>query len=73
MKEVTKEILKDNLVRVNETIQKAKEKVEIPFMKKLMIKIYLKSPAKVQYALAKMGVKNVIEKKKTAFKEMLKK
>lgn len=71
MKEKTKEKLKDNLVRVNETVQKVKAKVHVPFYKKMMIKLYLKSPAKVQIALAKMGFKNMVNKKKAKLQEIL--
>ncbi len=41
------------------------------WLEKKMIKLYLKSPAKVQYALAKYGLKHVIKKKKADLEEMV--
>ncbi len=63
MREETREFIKDNLVRINQGVQKAKRKVELGWFKETLVKLYLKSPPKVQFALAKYGVKAVLNKK----------
>lgn len=62
MREETREFLKDNLVRINQGVQKAKEKVDLGWFKETLVKLYLKSPPKIQFALAKYGVKAVLNK-----------
>ena len=47
------------------------DKLKISWLKKKMIKAYLKSPPKVQYALAKFGVKQVVNKKKMDIEELI--
>ena len=50
---------------------KLTDKMDVGWFKKKMVKAYLKSPPKVQYALAKFGVKQVINKKKTELEELI--
>lgn len=50
---------------------KLADKTEISWFKKKMVKAYLASPTKVQYALAKFGVKSVVNKKKMEIEEFL--
>lgn len=75
MKPENKDLLKEALVRLNQTSQKVKstvdEKLNLGPVKKTLIKAYLKSPSKVQYALAKFGVRMVVKKKKAEFQEFM--
>lgn len=50
---------------------KLSDKMEMGWFKKKMVKAYLKSPPKVQYALAKFGVKTIVNKKKMELEELI--
>jgi hypothetical protein len=56
-------LLKDNLVRL-------KERVDSDVKKKLL-KLYFKSPPKIQFALARFGIKAVMNKKKEELEELI--
>lgn len=71
MKKNAKENLKEIQVRLNEAANTVKGKVKISKFKKGLIKLYLKSPPKFQYALAKYGVKHVIKKTKEDIEEVI--
>ena len=72
MRPETKEFLKDNLVRINELKQSAREKLGLTWVRQNLIKLYIKSPSKVQYALAKYAVKSLVHKKKAELEELIK-
>lgn len=72
MRYETKEFLKDNLVRINELKQSAREKLGLTWFRQNLIKLYFKSPSKVQYALAKYGVKALLHKKKAQLEDLIK-
>lgn len=75
MKPQTKDLMKEALVRWNQTSQavraKVDEKLDLGIVKKSLIHLYLASPAKVQYALAKFGVRMVVKKKKAELQEFI--
>ncbi len=75
MKSENKDLMKEALVRWNETKQSLRarvdEKLDLGIVKKSLIQIYLASPAKVQYALAKLGVRMVVKKKKAELQEFM--
>jgi hypothetical protein len=75
MKPENRELLKEGLVRWHEATEALKEKVEeklhLTPLKLFFIKAYLKSPTKIQYALAKFGVRMVVKKKKAELQEYL--
>lgn len=50
---------------------KLTDQMEMGWFKKKMVNAYLKSPPKVQYALAKFGVKSIVNKKKTELEELI--
>jgi hypothetical protein len=62
--------LKETFIAAEETAHKARKKAR-SWVRKELVKLYLKSPAKVQFALAKFGVKRAIKRKKEEFKEYL--
>lgn len=49
-----------------------KEKKGSIWLKESALKLYLKSPHKLQYVLAKYGFKHVIKQKKISLKEIVK-
>ncbi len=75
MKPENRDLMKEALVRVNQTKQKVKanveERLQLGFVKKALINAYLASPSKVQYALAKFGVRMVVKKKKAELQEFM--
>jgi len=64
MKRVVKKLFKEGANRLA-------DKSEISWLKKKMVKAYLASPTKVQYALAKFGVRSVVNKKKIEIEDFL--
>ena len=62
--------LRETFEAAEESARHAKKKARKWVTKELM-KLYLKSPAKVQFALAKFGVKRAIKRKKDEFVEYL--
>ncbi len=72
MRPETKELLKENLVRINELKQTAEEKLGLTWVKKGLIKLYFKSPSKVQYALAKYGARALLNQKKRKPDDLIK-
>lgn len=71
MREETKEFLKENIGKINQRVHEAKEKVDLGFIEKKLIKLYFKSPAKVQFALARFGIKAVMNKNKKKLDELI--
>lgn len=75
MKTENRGLMKEGMVRWHNTTEAIKEKVEeklhLTPVKKFLIKAYLKSPTKIQYALAKFGVRMVVKKKKAELQEFL--
>lgn len=67
----TREKMKDMLVSLNESRQMLREKLGITNTKKFLAKVYLSSPHKIQYLLAKLGVRMVVNKKKHELEEMI--
>lgn len=70
MQTETKNLLKEILVRWNEKSQVVRDKLGLSPVKKSMIKMYLKAPYKIQYALAKFGLR-LLAKKKTEQQEFI--
>lgn len=71
MREETKEFLKDNLGKINQRVHEVREKVDLGFIQKNLIKLYFKSPAKIQFALARFGVKAVMNKNKKELEDLI--
>jgi hypothetical protein len=72
MRAETKEFLKENFVRINEKVQHARDKVHLDFVKNALIKLYFASPSKIQFALARYGMKAILNKKKEEPEELIK-
>ncbi len=64
MKNETRERMKDNLVRINEASQFLRGKMGLTWWKRDLIKIYLASPRRVQFLLAKIGIRRFLKRKK---------
>lgn len=62
--------LKETLMAVEETAHEARRRAR-KWVKKELVNLYLKSPTKVQIALAKFGVRRAIKRKKEEFKDYL--
>lgn len=71
MKPETRDLMKEALVRWNQTSQHMRGKMDLGFVKKTLLKTYLAAPTKIQYALAKFGVRFVVRKKKAELQEFL--
>lgn len=71
MKEETRELIKENLVKVNETVQKVRTSIDGKWMKEKLLKLYFKSPPKIQSALAKYVVNSVLNKNKSESSELI--
>jgi hypothetical protein len=56
---------------INSGVQKVREKVHLEFVKKTLVKLYFASPPKIQFALAKYGVKAVMNKNKEELDELI--
>jgi hypothetical protein len=66
-----KEAVEKKLMQLNKSIKKVKKEIEPGIVKKTLIKMYLASPPKVQFALAKYGIKAVLNKKKEELEELI--
>ena len=53
-------------------VDKASKKLGLSRMKKNLVKLYLRSPSKIQAAIAKRGVKNAMNKARHEILETLK-
>lgn len=75
MKPETKDLMKEALVRWNQFSQRFRHQVEkkldLTPVKKTAINLYLASPTKLQYILARWGVKIVVKKKKQEISQIL--
>lgn len=75
MKPENKDLLKEALVIINQTKQQLRSTVEfrlnLGFAKKSLVSLYLACPSKVQYALAKVGIRMVVKKKKAQIEEFI--
>lgn len=69
MRDEARNLIKNNLVRLNEGVHKIKENLKPKWLTKKMVSIYLKSPPKVQFALVKFGIKHVLIKQKEEIEE----
>jgi hypothetical protein len=58
MKEETRQFLRENLVKINEEVLKVKD----ASIKEKFLKMYFKLPEKIQYALARFVLKDVVKK-----------
>lgn len=58
--------------KVKEKVFALKKELSPSWLNKQLIKAYLKSPPKVQYALAKFGAKHALKKKKSDLEHILK-
>ena len=47
------------------------QKKKISEFKKTLVRLYLKSPPKIQYALAKYGIKHVVRKTRDNIEEVI--
>ena len=61
--------LKSKLINIG--VEKAGKKLGLSSAKKSMMKLYLKSPSKLQLALAKRTMKSALNKKKEELVEIL--
>lgn len=75
MKPETRDLMKEALVRWNQTAQNFRSKVEKKFdltpVKKTAINLYLASPTKLQYVLARWGIRMVVKKKKQQIQQFM--
>ena len=69
MRDEARNLIKNNLVRLNEGALKIKEILKPKWLTKKMVSVYLKSPPKIQFALAKFGIKHVLIKQKEEIEE----
>lgn len=63
------DFVKNNLARLNEGVLKIKEQFKPKWLTKKMVQVYLNSPPKIQFALAKFGIKHVLKKQKEEIEE----
>ena len=70
MNEKMKEFIKENNIRNQETKKTYKNK-KIEWISKTLVHLYLASPSKVQFALARYGVKTLLKKKKSKNKDLI--
>ncbi|HXH76278.1 MAG TPA: hypothetical protein VNJ08_15005 [Bacteriovoracaceae bacterium] len=68
----TRNVSKVSKAKMKATAKPVKREAGPSWLEKQLVKLYLKSPNKVQFALAKYGVKHVVKKKKADLEEMLK-
>lgn len=71
MRTESQKALKAGQTKIKATARSIKKEVKPSWFQKQMVKIYLKSPLKVQYVLAKYGIKHVVKKKKDGLEHMI--
>lgn len=64
MKTETRELLKDNLVRINENRQFLRERFRIYGTMKMLIKAYMASPVFIKYKVIKLAIKSYFKNRK---------
>ena len=69
MRDFTRPIIKNNLVRLNTGTRRVMKNLKPKWFTEKMVKVYLKSPPKIQFALAKFGIKHVLIKQKHEIEE----
>ncbi len=62
-------LLKNNLVRLNSGTRRIVKNLKPKWLTQKMVRVYLKSPPKIQFALAKFGIKHVLIKQKEEIEE----
>jgi hypothetical protein len=71
MKKQTSQLLKENLTHLGELIQHGKKKIHLGIINKTLTKLYFASPPKIQFALARYGIKAVMSKSKQELDELI--
>lgn len=66
-----RQLLKEVLVRWNQTIQFVERQLGLTWLRKKLIKIYFALPPRFQYRLAKFGMKAVVRKKTAQLQELI--
>ncbi len=69
MRDKTSILIKNNLVRLNTGAQRMVKNLKPKWLTEKMVRVYLKSPPKIQFALAKFGIKHVLVKQKEEIEE----
>lgn len=56
---------------IKENVKKVKDKVDLSIVKNSLIKLYFASPPKIQFLLARYGVKAIVNKNKEELEEII--